>query len=501
MGIYIGVDVGTTSLSGLALDSTSGRIVAQQTIPNDAARSYIGDEGLLYAELDLARMQANLVRLLAQLAAQLPASRTVRAIGLTGQQHGLALLNKDLTPALPAITWQDLRALERVPDPEETYLQALVRSAGGEVAFARTGCLPAAGYMGVTLYWLVRSGALPSSAAYACLIPDAAVALLTGEPPCTDPTDAGSSGVFDIVSGAWDWPLIERLGLPRALFPPVRPAGSVHATLSPTVAEATGLGAVPVCVAAGDNQASFLGSVQEPESSLLVNIGTGGQVSARVSHFVRLPEVETRAFFEGNYLLVGAGLYGGRAYSYLQDFFRAVGSAFFDADPQADLYEAMNWLGAQIPPGADGLRCQPLFTGTRTNPNLRGSLTGLGPTNMTPGHFVRAWLEGLAEGLYALYESMQPAAGERQNLVGAGNAITCNPLLAEILAWRFGLDLHLAADVEAAALGAALLACVGLGERTLAEATELLSYDRVVPARAANAPLGLSRREESPWES
>lgn len=483
MGIYIGLDVGTTSLSALALDVDDGRVVAQVTRPNGAATSHAGPQGLLYAELDLARLREGLWEILAELGARLPTDRKVQAIGVTGQQHGLALLDEELAPARPAITWQDMRALEQVPGTEQTYLQAMIERAGGVAAFDRAGCLPAAGFMGASLFWLEQRGLLPETAAYACLIPDAAVALLTETPPCTDATDAGSAGLFDVVAGQWDWGIIARLGLPQELFVPVRPAGAIHAPLGREAGARTGLGAVPVCVAAGDNQASFVGSVRHPESSVLVNVGTGGQVSAMVHQFVRLEEIETRAFFQGRYLLVGAGLYGGRAYAYLQDFFRAVGSAFFGADPQADLFAEMNRLAARVPPGCDGLRCNPLFTGTRARPDLRGSITGLGPTNMTPGHLARALLEGVAEGLHDPYGQLERATGARTTLVGAGNGITRNPLLASILAQRFERDLHVAADVEAAALGAALLACAGLGERTLAEASQLVRYDRVVPVQ------------------
>jgi sedoheptulokinase len=486
MSIYIGLDVGTTSLSALALDVGAGRVAAQATLPNDAAKAHSGPTGLLRAELDLERLRHSLLALLAKLAALLPEAAAVRGIGVTGQQHGLALFARELTPIGPAITWQDQRALERTGQGAETYLQAMIEAAGGAHAFERMGCLPAAGFMGATLYWLARQGALPDPPAHACLIPDAAVTLLTGAPPCTDPTDAGSAGLFDVVAGAWAWPVIERLGLPAGLFPPVRPAGSVQAPLSREAAEATGLHGVPVCVAAGDNQASFLGSVREPERSLLLNVGTGGQVSAMTHRFQRLAEVETRAFFQGRYLLVGAGLYGGRAYAYLRDYFRDTLAAF-GAQPAADLYATMNRLASETPPGADGLRFEPLFTGTRANPDLRASLTGIGPTNLTPGRLARALLEGLAEGFHALYREMQPAIGARELLVGAGNGIVQNPVLAAILARRFGRDLHVAANVEAAALGAALLACSGLGERTLAEAARMISYDRVVSATADGA--------------
>ena len=479
MGLYLGLDVGTTTLSGLALDSVNGDVIAQISLRNDAARSYRDQDGLLCAELDPQRLYDRLMSLLTEIADVLPSGPTIEAIGVTGQQHGMALLTAQCEPVGPAITWQDQR-VQAQRDDGESYLQAFVRQAGGPEAFHPMGCIPSAGFMGPTLYWLADRTDLLDRAAHVCFIPDLAVTLLTGRAPVSDPTNAGSSGLFDLTKADWAWQIIERLRLPRHLFPPIKAAGVPRGLLKEQIANATGLPPIPVCVAAGDNQASFVGSVRVPEDSVLVNVGTGGQISATVERFVRLANVETRAFFGGDYLLVGAGLYGGRAYAYLQEFFRAIGAALWQTDSDAELYDRMNALAREVPPGAEGLRFEPLFTGTRADPSLRATLSGIGPTSFRPGHVTRALLEGIAEGFYTLYQEMAPYLGERHTLVGAGNGLTRNPVLAEIVARRFGLPLCLASDIEAAARGAALLAASGADDTSLTEAMSRLAYDSVV---------------------
>jgi sugar (pentulose or hexulose) kinase len=408
----------------------------------------------------------------------------IAAIGVTGQQHGVALLGPDQKPLRPAITWQDRRVVSAMPGREETYLQAFVRRAGGEKAFQRMSAMPAAGYMGPSLFWLAEHDALPSDAT-ACFVPDAAVSLLTGEPPVTDATDGATSGIFDAVSRDWAWEAIERLGWPPGLFPPVRPAGEPMAPLLARYAAETGMPVgTPVCVAAGDNQASFLGSVRHPDESLLLNVGTGAQISATLDTFRRSPRLETRPFFEGRYLIVGAGLFGGRSYSYLRDFFREVGAAFFGASPDQEIYDAMTALAREVPAGAEGVRCSPLFTGTRRGQAERASFTGLTPENFTPGHLARALLEGMAEGFHAFHEEMYPLIGDRERLVGAGNGIRRNRLFQEILAARFGQALEIGAQPEAAATGAALLAATGVGAfRTVDAASAILRVaERIPPA-------------------
>jgi len=222
--------------------------------------------------------------------------------------------------------------------------------------------------------------------------------------------------------------------------------------------------------------------VREPAGSLLLNVGTGGQISARTDEFHFIPGLENRPFPGGHYLLIGGGLFGGRSYAYLLNFFRRAGEELFEGAATEELYERMTALAAQVSPGSDGLRCAPFFTGSRVDPTLRASFTGLSPDNFTPGHFARALLEGMAEGFHHFGEQMAPVIGPRTPLVGAGNGIRRNRLLAAILSERFAAPLHIPALAEEAAVGAAIVAAVGQGEfPTLEEATaRLLAYAEVV---------------------
>ena len=480
MRVVLGLDVGTTSLSCVGYDCHRREIVAQLTLENRAARYGPLPGGLQATELDLNCLSGQLVEALGGLVGKLPGTADVLALGITGQQHGMALLDRNLQPLGNAITWQDQRTLLTKPGSTSTWLQAFVEQAGGLQAFANAGCEPSAGFMGPSLYWLRHEMSGFPVGALACLIPDVAVSFLTGLPPVTDVTNGASSGLLDITAGDWFWEVIDTLGLPHGVFPPMQPAGTPRGPLISTIAKAIGVEQIPVCVAAGDNQASFVGSMSDPSQGMLINVGTGGQISACIRSFQRVSGVETRPFFGNRYLLVGAGLYGGRAYAYLQSLFQQVGRSFFGASGDEELFEAMNSLAAAVPPGCGGLRCLPLFTGTREDPDLRASFTGIGPTNLSPGYLARALLEGITEGFYEQYDAMRSALGRRTLLVGAGNGLTRNPLLAEIISRRFKMPVHISATAEAAALGAALLAADGVGELSLSEGMSSITYDRVV---------------------
>lgn len=481
--MYIGLDIGTTTLSAVVLDTASGALLAHTTTPNQAGIFPASGR----AELSVERLQSLTVECLAHIVAEGgvdPAK--VRGIGVTGQQHGVAFLNADGAPVRTAITWQDLRTQDAMPGSRQSYLQRFIEEAGGVEAFRRMGCLPAAGFLGTTLFWLHKNNALPTPPVTACFIPDAVVTFLTGAPPASDPTLAASSGLFDVVANRWNWEMLERLGLPAALFPPVGIAGEASGGgmngLRPEIAGQIGLPAgLPVGIALGDNQASFIGSVADPAHSLLLNVGTGGQISARTDKFHFIPGLENRPFPGGHYLLIGGGLFGGRSYAYLLNFFQQAGKQLFDGATADDLYTRMTELAATVTPGSDGLVCAPFFTGSRVDPNLRASFAGLSPDNFTPAHFARALLEGMAEGFYRFGEQMAPVIGPRSPLVGAGNGVRRNRLLAGILAERFAAPIHIPALAEEAALGAAIVAAVGQGEfATLDEATaRLLRYEEV----------------------
>src|SRR5262249_10975665 len=168
--------------------------------------------------------------------------------------------------------------------------------------------------------------------------------------------------------------MLTALGLPRTLFPEVRTSGDPLGQLTADLAQATGLPeGLPVFVGIGDNQASYLGSVASRADTVLVNVGTGGQVAMYSDEFRYDPRLETRPFPRGGYLLVCAGLSGGRAYAALERFFREVGAQLLGAKPGEPIYPKMNQLATDVPRDCHGLRCEPFFTGTRAQPELRAS--------------------------------------------------------------------------------------------------------------------------------
>lgn len=463
MPISLAIDLGTTTITALAVDIADGEIIGRVTIANDAEITNQERKARGWSEWDAERIASLALKALHSVVETLGSrAREAAGIGLTGQQHGVVLVDDRSAPLGPLINWQDRRVEEINARTGAAWLEE-IRSLVGSQARERTGCTLSPGYMGATLYWLEAQGLLPDGAR-ACFLVDYLAMLLTGAAPITDATSAASSGLFDVRNGRWDAPTIEALGLPDSLLPRVGRAGEPHGSLTTKAAEAAGLpSGLPVCVGLGDNQASFYGSVANLRDAVLVNVGTGGQVAAYSDRFVYSPALETRPF-PGGYLLVKAGLCGGRSYALLEGFFRQVCAELGGTLAETPLFDAMNRLAAAVPPGSGGLRCSPLFTGTRADPTLRGALTGLSAENFTPGHLARALLEGMAgifqEGCLEIADAL---GGPRSQLVGAGNGLRQNDLLAQIVADAFGLPILLPRHQEEAAFGAALVATDGLG--------------------------------------
>ncbi len=461
MAKYIGLDLGTTSITGLLLDTESRDVLIKESVANETEITAPADKVKGRSEWDIDRMVEHALRLLSTLVER-SGDTSLSGLGVTGQMHGMVFLDTLWKPCSPFIGWQDRRCQEHHPNGG-TYLSRMLELGGDR--FAHTGCRPATGYMASTLFWLAQNDALPSDTV-ACFAPDYLVSRLCDNKPVTDATNAASAGVFNLSQGRWDRDLVEALGLRLAHLPEVSPSCKKAGELSDAAARLTGLpSGLPVAVACGDNQASFAGSVADYAHSVLVNIGTGGQISVFLEEPLWTNALDVRPFLESGFLLVGAGLCGGRSYRALRDFIRQVGEQVFGLSEMPDIYERLNRLAAEVPQGADGLRCEPIFTGSRREPERRGVWSGMSESNFTPGHMVRALLEGLGEQFRQFYDEMRGlGVHPRSHLIGSGNGIRKNPTLRQILSASFGLPVEVACHMEEAAVGAALSAAVAVGE-------------------------------------
>ncbi len=424
----LGLDVGTTTLSAVLLDESSLRPLARRTLAHSAFLS-----GEPYEKIqDPERIAGLADRLISEITSGWP---PVSAIGLTGQMHGVLYTDREGRAVSPLYTWQDGRG--NLPGTDGRRF--------ADILSEKTGYPLSSGFGCVTHAHLLRAGGLSPDARQLCTIHAWLGMRLTGrKTPLLHASDAASIGCFDLSEGCFDRRALSSIG--PEYFPE-------------TTGRACLIGETPsgakVFTAVGDNQASFLGATAGAQDAVLVNIGTGSQVSMRVPGPVSCPGCEARPLDGGDFLLVGAPLCGGRAYAILEKFLRECAAlAGFNTD---SLYEKMNGLAQSAP--ANPLTVNTAFCGTRADPDLRGSITGLTEDNFTPAHLIHGLLTGMADELHGYYLSMLKATGSpASRLISSGNAVRRNPALQRILSDVFALPITLPPFEEEAALGAAYLA-------------------------------------------
>ncbi len=465
----IGIDLGTTKIAGVAIDTDPppGRVLGVASREHGAGLPAAQPwEHLQDADRILAAVR-EVLRGLTALEGPGGAAGRPDGICLTGQMHGVLYLDAGGRAVSPLMTWLDNRAGQPHPSGG-SWAEALSAAAGRRIA---------AGYGAATHFYNHHQGLVPAKAAFLCTIMDYVTLRLTSPPagaahrPVTDPTIAASVGLANPLTGRPD---------PRAL----REAGLGDLLPAETVEAGSRVGAmadgVPVFAPLGDNQAGFLGAVRDVEGMALLNVGTGGQVSAFLPAGAAgsLPAgLEARPFPGGGTLLVGATLCAGRAYALLEELFREVLETFGGQPPGGALYERMNALATapQTAPGSseDGTargasgeapRVDTRFNGTREDPRLTGKIEGITLANLTPAGLVRGFLRGIAGELHGHYAALARLRGTpARGLAGSGNGLRRNPALRAEAERLFGLPLLVPRLREEAALGAALAAAVGLG--------------------------------------
>lgn len=435
---FLGVDLGTSKMAAVIMDA-AGKVVADVSCPHQADLARTSGQ----AEQDAGR----LLECARQVVRSLPANQKARlaGIGVTGQMHGVVVVDQQRRALTPLITWQDQR-------------QQAIQMA--EDLRRRTGCAVCPGYGCVTLALLTTAG-MPATAISSGTIHDLFVAELCDLPRLvTDTTDAASWGLFDLEHLNWDSRAIGIAGIKADLLPQVFPTGALAGNISLTAAETLGLPVgIPVAVALGDNQASVLASLSCPDEELALTLGTGGQVSAVVTqvnfhHQSMSATCQYRPFPGGRWLLVVASLCGGSAWNWLADSITAqLHELGLESPARDELFRQLNVLGQR---SSIELEISPHFLGERHAPKLRGQISGLTMTNFRVGAMARGLAYGIVRNLYTgLPPDILPG---RRRIIASGNALRLNPLLRQAAQDVFGLPLVMREAREEAATGAAMIA-------------------------------------------
>lgn len=497
----IGLDIGTTTVCGVLVDAKTGELLDAKTLTNDSVIESVHTyERTQDADKILVKCKNILEEYLSE-------QEDIMSIGVTGQMHGIVYVDENGVAVSPLYTWQDGRGdlccpdiqndiqkkltvadseiVENIDNGNKVADNAEVAELGNSaITYAAelskiTGYHMASGFGLTTNYYNTKHGLVPEEAKSFCTIPDYVAMSLAGEKrPKMHQTMAASLGLYNMKAGDFDRTSVEKAGMNPELLPEVATTsttcGAYTADMEkyPAYAGKT----IPVAVAFGDNQASFLGSVNQ-DCKVLLNVGTGGQVSVYSEELIKADGIECRPYLKGSYLMAGSSLCGGYSYNLVKRFFEEIYALAGVGCPK-DIYSIMNRIAGEAAEKEKTLTVDTRFNGSRENPALTGSITGLTVDTFHPGNLAYGVLRGLCEELYQFYNVLPEKLKDGSHFVGSGNGIRKNPLLQKIASDRFRMKLRIPKYAEEAAYGAVLFSLLASGEReTLEDVQRLIRYE------------------------
>ena len=422
----IGIDIGTTSVCGVVVDTSTGKVINSVTKNSEAFIKTPNEWEKIQDTDKIIKLACGILDSIID--------DEVSVIGVCGQMHGIVYTDKDGNAISNLYTWQDKRG--DLPFEGSTYAKHLGSFAG---------------YGNVTDFYNRQNGLVPDEAVSYCTIHDYLVMKLCGlKIPVVHPSDAASFGLYDIKSGKFDYDVTFEVKDGYAI------AGEYKG--------------IPVSLAIGDNQASVFSTLADTED-ILLNVGTGSQISVVSEKIVEAENIEVRPYFDNKYLIVGAALCGGRAYSLLKDFYLSLIKMFKETD-EGEVYSVMNSLADNC--GELTLNVETLFAGTRANPGKRASITNLSEQNFTPAQLTLGVLKGIAEELKDMYNKMNE---KKTGVVASGNGVRKNKALVNVFEETFGYSLKIPSHTEEAACGAAFYAMVASDVCKNSDVKNLIIYN------------------------
>ena len=423
----VGLDVGTTGVKALSL-SPEGEVLARAEESYDLSTPRPG-----WAEQDPEDWWRAAERALARLGGK------PSAIGLSGQMHGLVVLDERDRVLRPAILWNDQRTEAECAEIEE--------SVGLARLIELTGNRALTGFTAPKLLWLRHHEPGTYARIAHVLLPKDYVRLrLTGE-HAIDVADASGTLLFDVARRRWSDEMLAALELDPAWLP--------RALESPEISGTTAAG-LTVAAGAGDQAAAALGVGVDRPGPVSVVLGTSGVVFAALPAFAADPQARVHAFCHavpGGWHAMGVMLSAAGSLRWLRDTLGAGRG-----------YDELIAAAGEWSPGTEGLTFLPYLTGERTphaDPHARAAFAGL-TLHHDLGAFVRAVLEGVAYGLRDSLELLRELGVDpRAGHASGGGARS--ELWLRILASVLGLPIRRAATDEGSAFGAALLGGVAAG--------------------------------------
>jgi xylulokinase len=445
---WLGIDIGTGGTRALLVDR-AGVVRAAFTAPHEDIRM----ERPLWAEQrpeDWWRAAVEAIRgVLAE--AKIPGTQ-VHGIGMSGQMHGLTLLDAQGSVIRPALIWCDQRSQSQVDFINETV--------GRENVLAAIANPVLTGFTLPKLLWVRDHEPGNFERVRKVLLPKDYIRYkLTGD-CATEVSDASGTALFDVVHRRWSAEMMNRLGLDHSILPSVSESSDISGAISKEVAELTGLEpGTRVAGGGGDQASSAVGNGIVEPGIVSCTLGTSGVVFAHMEEVAYDPQGRVHSFchaVRGKWHVMGVTQGAGLS---LQWFRKQMA-------PDAS-YDELTAEAAHAPAGSQSLYWLPYLMGERT-PHLdstaRGGWMGL-TARHTRADLIRSLIEGVSYSQKDCLDIIQNL-GVRIDSVRVSGGGARSPFWRKLLANILGKPVVTLETQEGSAYGAALLALVGTGEFT-----------------------------------
>lgn len=454
MAYFIGVDIGTSGTKTVLFDGM-GKVIASATVEYPMYQPQNGYAEQMPLDWDNAVMQT--------LAAVMKDSgvdkEDVKGIGLSGQMHGLVMLDENNAVIRPSIIWCDQRTAAECEE--------ITQRVGAQRLIAITANPALTGFTASKILWVRNHEPENYEKCRHILLPKDYIRFrLTGE-YATEVSDASGMQLLDIPNRCWSDEVLEKLEIDKALLGKVYESPDITGYITAEVAACTGLKeGTPVVGGAGDNAAAAIGTGVAEDGKAFTTIGTSGVVFAHSSKISIDPKGRVHTFccaVPGCWHVMGVTQGAGLSLKWFRD-------NFCDAEKQTaksmgvDEYYLMDKEAEQSPIGANRLLYLPYLMGERTphlDANARGVFFGLSAMHQKRD-MLRAVMEGVTYSLrdcLEVFREMDITVNDMMACGGGGSS----PLWRQMLADLYGCPIQTLASKEGPALGVAILAMVGTG--------------------------------------
>ncbi len=401
----------------------------------------------------------------------------IAGVGISGQMHGLVMLDENNDVIRPSIIWCDQRTAAECEE-----IEALV---GHERLIEITANPALTGFTASKIMWMKNHEPENYAKCTHILLPkDYVRFMLTGE-YATEVSDASGMQLLDIAQRCWSDEVLEKLNIDKKLLAKVYESPEITGYITEEASALTGLSVgTPVVGGAGDNAAAAIGTGTVHNGDAFTTIGTSGVVFVHTKEMSIDPAGRVHTFccaVPGEWHVMGVTQGAGLSLRWFRDNFCAD-----IVEKEENPYKVMDDMADHSGISARKLLFLPYLMGERTphlDPNARGAFIGLSAIH-DRGDMIRAIMEGVSYSLADCLSVLDEMGVHPEKMLacgGGGTSILWRQMLADI----YGMPVSTVESKEAPALGVAILAMVGAGiYPTVQEAC-----DKILHLKTTTAPI------------